>query len=1010
MEFRHSPFASARHRVAALVVGWFVASICAAAPAGLQVEPVWQAKADALVPHASALQALQIDALEDGTLVAVAQDDRGSVASLRVDASGARIDGQWGARAQGGRPVLQRLLAADASGALLRVREPLQSSASPGLRDITALLDPAGNRRWALPFAGTWGRFLANGDVLLATEVFLLRLRATDGVTIWAVPLAALTDAGEGRPDTTFTVGEDSVTAVVRTDRQAFTGDVTIVRIAAFDLASGALRWSRVRAPALDGTRLCGIQSRGDRALVAWITGAANPGTLLLEQYRATDGAIVSSAPGIVVPNNDASCLIVDRNGDSVVATRDDDGATVLVGVDAAGAVRWRQDAVPGFYVSLARLGASGDVARVSSAGDVLRVERYRGSDGQRLWDSSLALDAPLVAAARAAAVGSDVRVAVPFANGVRLLRFDGATGVAQAPVEVRPAPVVAPGSTAAFVDGVPYLAQIVLRGPDPELSVRRLRPDTGTLAWESNQGLPTGIALPASSVTIVAAGASTVLVSVSAPSDAAAAVRRSVLLALSAADGSVVWRQDLVDRQDVGEFTTPDVLAAGDSGLLVRRKACGSASDCADATPSYEWRSLASGAVAWSQPRYAWSAALVSTGVVAFYPQPAGARTLVLHDVADGRPLWSQDIEPFWEGAGAIAEISGGLLSSYSISQTGFGGLQRSVRLERRELSSGATPWTFDRGPAPNGFRTAMLSRAGAADVILTAGRSFGGPSPRTAPYLERVDGLSGNPAWVVAPPLPTTGLWTLRTFGSANGTLQGLRSIRQPNPAPGIVDERWFVGAIDLGTGAVGGEHLLFRRWDDVLGNPATLRLAHRFDDGAIGLVDFTVDGRGHQAPTISRIPAPDGPDVDIVVRVVDGVNAFTGLGPSARVEIEVENASPVSVEGIQIGADSRRNALEVDGLPVRLVFCQVPGGSVCPTSLNGLTGARLSLGAGAIGRLAFDVLDPQFRHGRNGAGSALGLLIHAEAPYAVGDTAPENNVVEVFVQTGGFADGFD
>lgn len=1010
MEVRRIPIASSHHRVAALVAGWFVASVCAAAPAGLQVEPLWQAKADALVPRASALQALQIDALADGTLVAVAQDDRDYIASLRVDASGARIDGQWGARAQGGRPVLQRLLAADASGTLLRVREPLQSNASPGLRDITALLDPAGSRRWALPFAGIWGRFLANGDVLLATEALLLRLRATDGVTIWAVPLAALTDAGEGRPDATFTLGDDAVTAVVRADRPTFTGDVTIVRIAAFDLASGALRWSRVRAPALDGTRLCGIQSRGDRALVAWITGAANPGTLLLEQYRATDGAIVSAAPGIVVPNDDAVCLIVHGNGDSVVATRDDDGATALIGVDAAGAVRWRQDAAPGSFGTLAQLGASGDVARVSTAGDVLRVERYRASDGQRLWESSLALDAPLVAAARAAAVGSDVRVAAPSANGVRLLRLDGATGVAQAPSDVRPVPVVAPGSTAAFVDGIPYLAQIVVRGPAPELSVRRLRPDTGALAWESIQMLPTGIALPATGAAILAAGASTVLVSVSAPSADNAAIRRSVVLALSTADGSVVWRQELVDRQDVGEFTTPDVLAAGGAGLLLRRKACGSAPDCADATPSYEWRSLASGAVAWSQPRYAWSAALVSTGVVAFYPQPAGGRTLVLHDVSDGQTLWSQDIQPFWEGVGAIAEVSGGLLSSYSISQTGFGGLQRSVRLERRELSSGASPWTFDRGPTPEGFRTAMLSRAGAADVLLTAGRSVGGSSPRTAPYLERVDALSGSPAWVVAPPLPATGLWTLRTFGPPDGTLQGLRSIRQPNPAPGIVDERWFVSAIDLGTGAVGGEHLLYRRWDDVLGNPAILRLAHRFDDGAIGLVDFTVDGRGHQAPTISRIPAPVGPDVDIVVRVVDGINAFTGLGPSARVEIEVENTSTVPVEGIRIGADSRRNALEVDGLPVRLVACQLLGTGVCPTSLDGLTGARLSLDAGAIGRLAFDVLDPQFRHGRNGAGSALGLLIHAEAPYAVGDTAPENNVVEVFLQTGGFADGFD
>jgi hypothetical protein len=255
------------------------------------------------------------------------------------------------------------------------------------------------------------------------------------------------------------------------------------------------------------------------------------------------------------------------------------------------------------------------------------------------------------------------------------------------------------------------------------------------------------------------------------------------------------------------------------------------------------------------------------------------------------------------------------------------------------------------------------------------------------------------------------TAKLWLSQLlFGSAHGSVQGLRSIRQPNPASGIVDERWFVGAIDLGSGAVTGEHLLFRRWDDVLGNPAVLRLAHRFDDGAIGLVDFTVDARGHQAPTISRIPAPVGPDVDIVVRVVDGIDTFTGLGPSARVEIDVENVSSVAVGGIQIGADSRRNALQVDGVPVRLVSCQLLGPGVCPTSLDGVTESRLALGAGVTARLAFDALDPQFRHGRNGAGSALGLLIHAEAPYAVGDTAPENNVVEVFLRTGGFADGFD
>jgi hypothetical protein len=982
-----------------------------AAPTGLQVTPLWQARAEVVAPFDSTLGTVRADVLPDGTLVAVAQDTRSYIVSLRLDAADVRVDGQWGARAQGGTPTLQNLLAASASGSVLRIREPVGAGTPSFFRDATVLLDAAGNRRWAHPYRGTWAAFLPGGDVVLATEVLLLRLAAADGGVVWSVSLETLLAADEDLGSASFAVNDDSVTAAVRSIRPTLQGDVGIARLATFGLADGALRWSRERAPGLANTRLCGIRSRGDRTLQAWIRLSPAVPDLIVVQQRASDGVVLSSATAATVTDDDAHCDIVEMSGNSVVGTREDNGATVLVGIDAAGAVAWRSDADPGFGSTIARLGTSDDVVRVSRPEGLLRVERIRAADGQSVWSTSRPFDESLVAETRVAAAGGDVRVALPVATGVRLIELNSATGADSSSREVRPSPVFAPASTAAFIDGTPYIAQVVFRTASPELSVRRLQPETGALAWESFQPLPPDITIPNFGVALVRGNAATLLVRFSAPSAADAVVRRSFVSALSSADGSVIWRQDVVDRQDPGELATPEVLAAADAGILVRRKACASPTDCATAQSSVEFRSLASGATLWSRAQLAWSGAMSAQGVVVFGPDAAAtSRVLALHAPADGQVLWSQVITPFWDSAGAIADVSGGLLSSYSISESGFGGLQRSVRLERRELSSGASPWTLQRGPSPDGFRTAMLTRATSSDVLLTAGRTDGGSSPRTSPYLERVDASSGSPVWVVSPPLPPTGLWTLRAFGEPQGPVQALRSIRQPILSPSIGFERWFVGAIDLGTATVGGEHLLFRRLDGVLGNVAILFLAHRYGDGTIGLVDLTFDPRGHQAATIARLPAASGPDVDIVMRVVDGIDTFSGLGPTAAVNIEVENVSPVAVADIELGAETRPYGLDIDGLPMRWVSCQLQGPAPCTVTPGVGTNTLLALGAGSVARLRLEVLDPQYRHARNGSGQALPLILYADAPYAFGDTAPENNVVEVSVRMGGFTDGFE
>lgn len=897
--------------------------------------------------------------------------------------------------------TIQRILDASSEVALLRVREA--NATQDFRRETLAAIDlVGGGLRWAVPIAADRAKLLAGGDTLVQTASHLLRL-SPDGSTRWVRALDDVVDPRETAEPARLQVAGDHV--VVELNRYPFVlgGPAALPRrLQAFALGDGAPAWRiDLATPEL---RSCGTGAVGGAFVVALRDEFSTQGTttVTLERRASLDGSLLGRTVLNDVPGDDTSCQVVDVDGTTVLATLDDVGEGVLAGIAADGSLRWRSPTLQAYGVSVVRIPGSTDFVYLGSppgtSDDVIR--RQRSSDGSQVWEVTRTRTGNL-GVRRGVATAQGLQVVFGDVDGVTATHFSLADGAVLSSGELAPMRRRLLPYVAAFIDGAPFDAAVAADGG---IRVQRRAPVVGTeLPWARDEpGFPAASLQPVS-VQFGTAGATRLLVVARYQYPVAAEQRSAlVVLALDRATGALLWRRDLGDHANF----VPALMNAADGGLLVRTYPCPAIGACGSTPTVLERWSAADGSTAWSRSLQPSVVALAGADALVYSVDAPNALSWRRLDAAAGTDLWVQPLA----SVGTVFDLelpsSGGFLASISRTLAGV----PTVDVERRSLSDGALQWSLRAGGAGDRVAGPVMRRAVNGFPLLTArlSRSDAGQEGLVRPLLQLVDDTNGSAPLTVQPPLQGDRFWTLRPVAGSGASIvrQPLRSLRLLESLDQPYNSRVALATLDLGTGVPGGEQLIERRFDDPLLGETAVELLQVLADGSLLAADLRLGADGLRRRALLRLGAPADGGGDLVVRLVDGTPPVAGMGPSRRVEVEIENVGGTPATDAVFGVAWRRDR---DPAFAVLSGCSVVTGSAtCPADA---ASRRVSLGAGARVRLAFEVFDPAYvgRPPQTQPGLA-GVRIFVDAPWGYADAEPGNNVVEASFRLASFADDFE
>ena len=218
---------------------------------------------------------------------------------------------------------------------------------------------------------------------------------------------------------------------------------------------------------------------------------------------------------------------------------------------------------------------------------------------------------------------------------------------------------------------------------------------------------------------------------------------------------------------------------------------------------------------------------------------------------------------------------------------------------------------------------------------------------------------------------------------------------------------EERYALTSIALNDGTIGAEHLFARSYDESLstGGRLTVVVIAVAGDGTAMVENGETDSRGLLLPRLQRWPAVGSNRGDIQMRVLDTNDPIVGLGPSTRIEVEIESTSLAPLSGLKLGFKSTN-----DDLKAVLRGCAVVAGAgTCP-ALGSTLEQIADIGATGLLQLSYEVYDPNFKPGGRYPTAGARGLFYVDSPYAYGDIELGNNFAVVHVALSGTSDGFE
>lgn len=975
-----------------------LAALAVATPSFAQITPIWSSTESEVIPYDAQYGRTEHVLLQDGNAFMVASETSrdGLAASVFLAIDGSAVTGQFGHQPiAGGRLSPEAVLATQGDRVLVAMTE------LGNTRALVALVDTAGNLRWVRPRYAGQARFLANGDVLLASGNRLMRINGSDGDTMWVRNLLELhPDAGSVAfqlPTAIDTRIPLSLSFSIGTpDGIGRYPDPLLISL---DAASGALQWQMPRAPA--ATRVfesCAPVKLASDTVRAYFEMANGQVDAVLERRNDFNGTLLWSTRVPAVDYSNGPCALVSSNSLVALSTHDEVTQSTLVALNHAGGVQWRTT-LPSTLPTSLRAAADGAIlvaSQQSLAGGLGTVaQRRRVSDGAVDWSVEIParnVDWRLV--------GNELRIAWPLENVAAELRLERRVAATGALIDAHSAVAQAQARRRADIEfvGIEPFAAMAGIGPDQRgVRVRRLDPDTGTPIWQQLLELdefPSRI----ESVRVQGGATSRLLVHVVyVDSDLLQPALRQAVLSIDSSNGALLWQSALRSSP----FGIRSVVSGPNGEVHVVHPECFDPPACSQEYEFVAKLSPVNGQVLWDVPVPDFTNLL---GARALDLVVQGGGGLGILGGADGASLWSQAVAGALQSI--IAAANGDL---YTTRQVTTSGQSRSF-VERRSGVGGGALWSVDPGAPDARVSGPLIAALPDGDLLLSA-RLLGtepGQSGVTRPLLARIDSSSGQIEWSVNPTLQNGRWMSVRPVNGGSVSHRWARSLRYQGNVDFEVEERLALTTVAIANGFIGAEHQYAQAYDPplasrILGNG----LLTGVDTSGSPLVEnYTVGANGIDLPRLERWPAVGANHGDLRLHVLSEPGRITGQGASTLVEIEIENASPAAVSDVLVGFASTS-----DGLIAQLRGCELTVGSgTCLIVPGSGIDQVVALGSGARMRLRYEISDPDFepRQARGGEG-ARGLF-HVNPPYAFGDHDLGDNLGEIHVALGGTSIGFE
>lgn len=977
-----------------------LAVLAVATPSFAQITPIWSSTESEVIPFDANYGRTEHVLLEDGSAFMVASETSrsGLAGSVHLGADGSALLGQFGHQPNsGGRLSPEMVLATQGNRVLLAMTE------LDNTRALVVMVDAAGEIQWVRPRFGRQARFLANGDVLLASGNEVMRLKGGDGDLVW---LRNLLELRPNPVEVAFqlptAVGASvSLSLHYRENTAAGGESYPDPLLVSLDAATGALEWQRVRETVPARVfESCAPVRLGSDSIHAYFELAADQVDVVFERRSDVDGARLWATRVPAVDYTDGPCGFVATSSLLALSSRDESAQSTLVALNHAGTVQWRTT-LPTPLPAELRAADDGALLVASQqnlpGGFATIAERRRASDGGIDWAVELpgrAIDWRVV--------GGELRIAWSVDDGagqVNLQRRNAASGALVAAhmavaegLAIRPADIE-------FIDGTPYAVLAGLGVDQRGVRVRRLNPVDGAELW-SQQIQLSEVPSKVASVSIQAGSAGRVVVVVNYDVEAPPAPpeSRQAIVSVNADNGTPLWQSAM------SRVSNPQPISASDGSVHVRSQDCINPPACSDFIPLVNRLSGIDGSVLWSIPTQANLLGMRGNDLVV---QRFGTgSTLVALGSFNGGDLWSQTLPATSQLVATLAITNGDL---HSVRQSVVNNRLR-TQVERRLAADGAPIWTIEPGAPTAAVRSSLITRLADGDLLLTSRMTGTEPDQVgvSRPLLARIDGTSGAIEWLQNPTV-YNGRWlTVRAVNGATGSHQWARSLRIVDDRMISVEERYALTTVALENGFIGAEHQYAGNYDVPLGSPALgagLLTGVSFDGTAL-VENRSVDARGLGMPRLQRWPAPDADHGDILLRRIGDEDPIRALGSSTDVVIEIEGNSTAAYAGIVIGFASTE-----DGLKAQLRDCEMVFGSgTCPAQLGSSLDQTLTLGASALMRLRYEIHDPAFQPKQAGGGVGARGLFHVDPPFGYGDADLGNNIVVINVALGGTSNGFE
>jgi hypothetical protein len=864
--------------------------------------------------------------------------------------------------------------------------------ASPGELEV---LGQDGHALWTRKLRASHAQFFANGDVLVKSLNQLMRLNGSDGAIRWKLELLDLHPLAESSD---FRVGDNPDVQIdlagrLRVKAQGAQFSTDLPWQAALDPLDGSIRWSRRFGPEAPPENQPGCSTFASDGTVMWLCQRSRfaAGTWIYQTevrvYRHRDGLrwVVALPERPSNYNYDYAVALASQQLHLGMLSS---GGLRLMSLDLAdGALRWEQVLASGRGLKLLTL-ANDDVLysihRQDGSGGLTTIGRHHGSSGSSQWtvDVAQSLQAEPVWRAFSDSLGIASVTGTSEHQRARLESRSLATGELLASAEDAVTSRYArPYAALATSTGYCHAA---LSASDA-VTLQCLSGMAGVPVWTRTIAPPaagdavTGFWLaPLAADRIVLTTRYTRILG-----DAA-----TVLFAAKAIDsaaGTPLWEQIDLPVQ-------PIFLGTPDGGALMSHATCPLPPGCAGFQQLLDRISGTDGNRLWSRPNSARPLAQVDDQAVLYQasPQTPEVRTL---DARTGADAWVAALPQGTLGTvGAVITPRGDLV----IENARNIGTTRRIEVRGLDRSSGGEDWLVIPTIPSNFISDSVLWPLDDGRVLVTA--NLRNASGQLVPWQAAIDAATGGVQWESVAPSGGDPTRTMLVVGA--DPAQGLWLSSQRNSR--IEVQRKAMAHLNPLDGRFGGEHQFASSGDLAPDDPSSLAIPERLlaDGSALARAWREVDGLS--LAVLQRWPAPTGPDVDVVLEL-DSPSPVLGHGPSAMVDLRIENRSAHPVAGL------RPAMVETAGAHSEgIIGCTAVTGAVrCipPTTDHGAF--MLDLGPGAVARVRYEVSGAGYRPAAStNNGTAY---FHIDLPYNVGDDLGDNTVaVEIWL--GGTSNGFE